>query len=379
MYHAYDFVDGFRALFGGGNVLFPKRTLPLGAATVDVLNLDEQVLEDLERKSVELQHEIDAYLSGDYDPSQAGFTNQAMDAFFSLLSKLPVYAELETKHTPSVLILRRYPEVRERMRTEGLEEHTQLLAWQRKLRNLVPSLRAFQERAALLLENYFSEVEDRSAAGYAKCLSTYFTHVQFEHILASDALDDEELTGGAFELRRQDYRQELDRRFFPAHFPVEITYRTVPHPKEKGAYLLAEEVFFEDVGAFLSLDLMRGLAAGHLPRRCAHCGRWFLLESGYDTRYCENPAPGEPNKTCRQVGAHRREVRLNGTEDIRVEYRRVTNRLKGQKHRGTLSTDEWNRWMRQVQDLRDDAINGRIKAAELKKRYDQISMRREKI
>ena len=42
MYHEYDLIDGFRALFGDGRVVFPKRSLPLGAAVVDVLNMSEE-------------------------------------------------------------------------------------------------------------------------------------------------------------------------------------------------------------------------------------------------------------------------------------------------------------------------------------------------
>jgi len=115
-----------------------------------------------------------------------------------------------------------------------------------------------------------------------------------------------------------------------------------------------------------------------MPWRCEHCKRWFLLKSGYDTCYCENPAPEEPDKTCRQVGANRKETRLNGTAEIRKEYTRVTNRLKGQKFRGTLSTDDWNKLMRQVQDLREEALTGKLKVAELRERYDSISMRRKR-
>ncbi len=109
---------------------------------------------------------------------------------------------------------------------------------------------------------------------------------------------------------------------------------------------------------------MRRFASGHLPRRCEHCGRWFLPVNGYDTRCCKNPAPEGPDKTSRQVGALRKETRLNGTVEIREGYTRVTNRLKGQKLRGTLSTDDWNKLMRQVQDLREEALTGKLTAAE---------------
>ena len=46
MYHVDDYLDGFSAMFGDGRVVFPKRNLPLGAVTVDILNLDEAVLTD---------------------------------------------------------------------------------------------------------------------------------------------------------------------------------------------------------------------------------------------------------------------------------------------------------------------------------------------
>ena len=120
---------------------------------------------------------------------------------------------------------------------------------------------------------------------------------------------------------------------------------------------------------FLSLDLFRGFAAGHIPRRCQHCGRYFLLDSGFDIRYCENPAPGEPGKTCRQVGAHRKEKELNGTNAIRRAYAKVYNRLKARKQRGTLSADEWNRLVAEAQEVKRQAEAGEITLAEMGKRF----------
>lgn len=38
------------------------------------------------------------------------------------------------------------------------------------------------------------------------------------------------------------------------------------------------------------------------------CGRYFLLTSGHNTRYRNNIASGEINRTCRKMGAHRKEV-----------------------------------------------------------------------
>ncbi len=378
MYHGYDLLDGFQALFGDGRVVFPKRSLPLGAAVVDVLNMSEEELDRLDAAALSLRFDVLAYLSGEYDATQAGLTNEALISFFSLLSEYPVYRELEQKRRPSISFLRSHAEIRERMRTPGTDEYAVTQAWLERLRTLVPSLREFREKAEKMLEHGFADVTERTASGYAKRLSAYYAHAEIQARYLSDALDQADPDDVDYLRQREDYQRDFAREFFPALFPIEVAFRTIPHPEKAGAFLLAEEVFFRELSTFLSLDLMRGFASGHLPRRCEHCGRWFLLVNGYDTRYCENPAPEEPEKTCRQVGAHRKETRLNGTVEIREEYTRVTNRLKGQKFRKTLSTDDWNALMRQVQDLREEALTGKLTVAELRERYDGISLRRKK-
>ena len=378
MYHAYDLLDGFQALFGDGRVVFPNRSLPLGASVVDVLNLSEDDLTRLDTAALSLRFDVLAYLGGDYDATQAGLTNEALASFFSRLSEYPVYRELEQKHRPSISFLRSHSEIRERMRTPGTDEYAVTQAWLERLRSLVSSIREFRKKAEKMLEQGFTKVTERNASGYAKCLSAYYAHAEIQARYLSDALDQTDPEDSDYLRQREDYQRDFAREFFPTLYPIEVAFRTIPHPEKEGVFLLAEEVFFRELNTFLSLDLMRGFAAGHLPRRCEHCGRWFLLENGYDTRYCENPAPEEPDKTCRQVGAHRKETRLNGTAEIRKEYTRVTNRLKGQKYRGTLSTDDWNKLMRQVQDLREEALTGKLKVAELRERYDCISLRRKR-
>ena len=60
---------------------------------------------------------------------------------------------------------------------------------------------------------------------------------------------------------------------------------------------------------FLEVEFFRGRTAGNAPRRCHNCGKYFLLTAGYNTCYCNNIAPGETERTCRKVGAHRKEER----------------------------------------------------------------------
>ena len=107
----------------------------------------------------------------------------------------------------------------------------------------------------------------------------------------------------------------------------------------------------------------RCMAAGNIPRRCHNCGRWFLLVGAYDTVYCRRTAPGETKRTCRQVGAHRKERERNGREFACREYARAYNRLKTWKRRGKLSAEEWNRRVAYIQDLKEAFLTGELSDA----------------
>ena len=83
-------------------------------------------------------------------------------------------------------------------------------------------------------------------------------------------------------------------------------------------------------------------------------------------------APDETVKTCRQVGAHRKEKQRNGTEFVRKEYQKVYNRLRGRKNRGVISVDEWNRLVAVAQELKTQAILGEFSDAELRQQFDRM-------
>lgn len=111
------------------------------------------------------------------------------------------------------------------------------------------------------------------------------------------------------------------------------------------------------------------MAAGNVPRRCHNCRHFFLAVGGYDTVYCNRIAPGETKRTCRQVGAHRKEKQKN-EKPIHKEYFKAYNRLKARKNRGSLRTDKWNQQVAIIQDWRDAALRGEMSDAELKQKLD---------
>lgn len=110
-----------------------------------------------------------------------------------------------------------------------------------------------------------------------------------------------------------------------------------------------------------------------MPRRCHNCGKYFLLTAGYNTCYCNSIAPGEAERTCRKVGAHRKEAqgKANRTP-AQVEYDRTYNRLKQRKNRRKISVDEWNSAVARAQDLLRRSESGELSDEELKKQLETL-------
>ena len=117
--------------------------------------------------------------------------------------------------------------------------------------------------------------------------------------------------------------------------------------------------------------IYRGLAVGNAPRRCHNCGMYFLLTKGYDTCYCNNIAPGETTRTCRKVGAHRKEAQGKAKRTpAQVEYDRTYNRLKVRKQRKKISTSEWNAAVAKAQKLVAQSERGELSDEDLKQKLE---------
>ena len=131
---------------------------------------------------------------------------------------------------------------------------------------------------------------------------------------------------------------------------------------------LAEQAQFSYLTHFLYTDFYRGLMGGNAPRRCHNCGTCFLLTAGYNTCYCNNLAPGETPRTCRKVGAHKKEAQECVTATpAQKEYAKAYNRLKARKQRCKITVNEWSIAVVKTQNLRDQADRGELSDAELRR------------
>lgn len=158
---------------------------------------------------------------------------------------------------------------------------------------------------------------------------------------------------------------------FEQSFPMEVNFVPMLHPTDEGKIFIAEKATFNSLTDFLQTEFYRGLAIGNAPRRCHNCGQYFLLTSGYNICYCNNIAPSETKRTCRKVGARRKEAQGKATRSpIQKEYDRVYNRLKIRKQRGKISMDEWNAAVARAHAVLDLAECGELFDEKTRRRFE---------
>ena len=216
-------------------------------------------------------------------------------------------------------------------------------------------LRFLRQLIAIMTEKYFESLKRRNSTAYAEAYS-YF----YPRMLSADV----SVLGDDFE----------------TGIPVEVSSVPIMHPTEEGGVFIAEKATFNSLMGFLQTEFYWGLSQDNAPRRCHNCGRYFLLRqdttpatAGYNTCYCNNIAPGETVRTCRKVGAHRKEAQ--GKENrapAQKEYDRAYNRLKVRKQRGKISKDEWNDAVAKAQELVAQSERGELTDEELKRKLKEL-------
>ena len=160
---------------------------------------------------------------------------------------------------------------------------------------------------------------------------------------------------------------------FSQSFSMELSFVPMLHQTNAGEIFIAEKTTFDWLVTFLRTKFYRGLAAGNALRRCHNCGTYFLLDSGYNACYCNNIAPGETNRTCRKVGAHRKAAQgKENRSPARVEYDRAYNRLKQKKNRKKITLNEWNAGVAEAMRILEQSERGELTDDEMKARFKAL-------
>lgn len=189
-----------------------------------------------------------------------------------------------------------------------LQVYTDLLNFYR----YVPHDFANFSTAILNFENQkLRELEKRNEDAYAKACDAFFSDLLLPILLRASQIT----TAVAGFSLCANTRQE---------------FIVIPRPGKESQKIIARRLRFCRIMDFLVTDFFEGLHAGHAPRQCAVCGRFFLTTDGRTQKYCDGYAPNDPkHRTCRQVGNRMgREAREKSSDHpAKAIYRRRCNTI----------------------------------------------------
>ena len=342
--------DQFTVFFHKDHVFVGEQDYPVGQCCVDIMNLDASVLDEIDRRVLAFIPCAEARLT-EKTIQAARSAQEKLNAVWDVVFTLPVYRDLRMDepcnyHTFERLLAdkEKWAEVQDptsegRVMYNGMVDGLTVFA---------ADLRAFRQQIDAMTERYFEPLPRRNSAAYAQAYSAFYADM---------------VSVGAW-IFQDDFAQK---------FSMEVSFVPMFQDKEESGIFIAEKATFYRLTDFLRTEFYRGLALGNAPRRCHNCGKYFLLTAGYNTCYCNNIAPGEKERTCRKVGAHRKEAqgKANRTP-AQVEYDRTYNRLKQRKNRRKISVDEWNTAVAEAQDLLERSGRGEISDEELKRELNKL-------
>lgn len=344
-----DAVDDFTVIFHSDRVFVREQEYPVGQCVVDILNLEEEVLDGIDQGMKDFYHAVRNVWLEDTEESVYQAQEKLRDVW-TLVSALPVYRDLDIDWSQPIkqnaLLLEKLWSRLRQIPPEGqaeVDEHLRTITGAGEL------LRIFRKQIALMLEGYFEPLDRRNPEAYAVGMFQFYSDMVTAELVGQDTY-------------------ELDHSF-----PLKVRFVPMVSPSDGEKIILAEQARFSSLLDFLEVEFFRGLAVGNAPRRCRNCGKYFLLTEGYNTCYCNNIAPGETERTCRKVGAHRKEARDRaGRTPAQVEYDRAYNRLKQRKNRKKISLDEWNAAVAKAQELLAQSGRGELTDEELKRKLAEL-------
>lgn len=344
-----DAVDDFTVLFHSDRIFVREKVYPIGQCVVDILNLEEEELRLLDQSLLDFYRAVQSV----WQENTEELVQQAQERLrdvWKLISSLPVCRDLNIDWSQPVRqnapLLEKFWSL---LRQISTERRAEVDGYLRTLKGASELLRIFRKQITLMLDGYFEPLGRRNPEAYAVGMFKFYSDIVTAELMGQETC-------------------ELDHSF-----PLKVRFVPMVSPSDEEKIILAEQARFSSLLDFLKVEFFRGLTAGNAPRRCHNCGKYFLLTAGYNTCYCNNIAPGETERTCRKVGAHRKETKGKANRTpAQKEYDRAYNRLKQRKNRKKISHDEWNAAVSTAQALLEQSGRGALSDEELKKALSEL-------
>lgn len=157
-------------------------------------------------------------------------------------------------------------------------------------------------------------------------------------------------------------QRELDEQFLswhsilPEDTAITCESRFAYCKDSSGKLFPVQRSTFYRLFDFLYMDLGCGLQRDNYPQRCQLCGQWFLHLNGEKYLYCERIAPGETERTCREVGANAYFQKKVQENEIWFIYKRAYKKYYARVLKKTMDRTDFDVWAKQMLRYRDAAL-----------------------
>lgn len=207
--------------------------------------------------------------------------------------------------------------------------------------------------------NYYLSLSEsilRVSNIYAVYISSYFYRQGVPHSAHDTVHTFNDFLNDNLERTGEKYR-------FQSEVPVTITMsHKILQEKQDGAVKLRlwEAIEYRHIGDYLASEFSDILRARLFIKKCACCGRFFVMNSRYNTDYCDNIAPGETSRTCREIGAQKTFLQKVSSDPVWLAYQRSYKTHYARMMKKKMSKSEFLIWADNAVILRSKAINREI-------------------
>ncbi|WP_298034976.1 hypothetical protein [uncultured Dysosmobacter sp.] len=171
--------DQFTVFFYGDHVYISGKEFPIGQCVVDMMNLNESVLDEIDRRVREFLPAAQALLQEKTD-STAALAQERLNAVWDLIFTLPVYRDLPMDEESNYYTFERLMADVEKwaqMQDPTSEGHAMFQGMLAALTCFIDHLRGFRQQVALVTEQYFEPLKRRNGNTYAEAYSFFYAHM----------------------------------------------------------------------------------------------------------------------------------------------------------------------------------------------------------
>ena len=168
--------DQFTTFFYDGRVYLSDTSYPIGQCCVNIVNMDEEVLDEIDRCVEEFIPAAQALLSKKTN-SAVAFAQKKLNAVWDIIFAMPVYRDLNMDLELSYHLLERLYEQKEKwaqvqdIHSEGHEIYERMID---NLAHFADRVRALRLQLRIMTEKYFEPLERRNSAAYGTAYSAFY-------------------------------------------------------------------------------------------------------------------------------------------------------------------------------------------------------------